>query len=121
MRTNDSLTLYTKGVAAATRTETWTRSVISRVYWENRRAAPFQAVGSVRANGVVVYIPFANYPAAGIKPGDVIVRGTVTDTIGTGFTMTALLAKYSEAATVAAVDKMDLGSVAIAHYQVEGS
>jgi hypothetical protein len=121
MRTNDSLTLYAKGVNTTTRTETWTRYVVSRVYWENRRAAPFSSIGSLRANSIVVYIPFANYPAAGIKPGDVIVRGTVTDEITPAFTMTALLAKYSEAATVAAVDKMDMGGPSIKHYQVEGS
>jgi hypothetical protein len=121
MRSNADLTLYAQGVDASARAETWTRSQIRGVTWENRHAAPFSANGNVRANTVAVYIPLALYPASGIKPGDVIVRGLVTDTIGPAFTITALRAKYPESAAVTAVDKMDLGSLAIQHYQVEAN
>ena len=75
----------------------------------------------MQADEVVVFVPFARGTIS-IKAGDVIVRGIVTDTIGRGFTVTDLHAKYpGNVATVRDVGKMDLGSLNMRHWQVGAS
>lgn len=120
MRTNGDLTLYTRGVNPTTRAETWTRSIIRGVYWENRRAASYSRGGGVRQDSVLVMFALAKMPNPPIKPGDIVVRGAVTDEISSAFTLTDLRAKYSESGTVGSIDKMDTGNPGIQHYEIEG-
>jgi acyl-coenzyme A synthetase/AMP-(fatty) acid ligase len=120
MRPNAHLTIYAKGVDPATRSETWTRSQVRDVVWEDRKAANVLRSGLLEADRVAVYIPMARGEQS-IKLGDVIVRGLVEDTIGPAFTITALKAKYPDSATVRSVDKMDRGSLSLRHYQVGAS
>jgi hypothetical protein len=122
MKANANLTIYSKGVDPATRSEPWTRSQVLDVVWEDRRGARVSRGGEIRMDEVVVYIPFSILGSADpdlpVKVGDVIVRGLVADEIGPSFTITALKAKYTNSATVRSVDKMDRGSLHLRHYQV---
>ncbi|MFM8321004.1 MAG: DUF6751 family protein [Chloroflexota bacterium] len=116
MRTNADLTIYHRGVDPSTRTDTWTRSQVVGVAWEERKAANVARSGSLEADRLAVYIPLAR--GATVAVGDVVVKGLVSDTIGTGFTITALLAKYPHSGTVRSVDLWDQGSPAMHHLQL---
>lgn len=116
MRTNADLTIYAKSVVAGA--ETYTRSTVLGVMWEDRRAANARQSGDVKADDIAVYIPMARGEIS-LKAGDVIVRGVVTDTISPAFTITALRAKYPGlVGTVKSVDRMDQGSTRMHHWQV---
>lgn len=116
MRTNAVITLYSKSVVAGN--ESYTRSVVLGVKWEDRRAANARQPGEIKADDVAIYIPMAR-GILSIKAGDVIVRGIVYDTISPAFTVTALRAKYSTAVCVVkSVDRMDQGSAALRHWQI---
>lgn len=121
MKPNADLTIYAKSIDPATRRETWTRSTVSGVIWEDRRAANVLRSGNLEADRVAVYIPMARGNVS-IKTGDVIIRGFVSDLIGPIFTISNLLAKYGgSAATVRSIDRMDRGSLAIRHWQIGAS
>lgn len=122
MRTNADLTIYHKGIDAATRSETWTRAWVRDVVWEDRKAANVLKSGNLEADRVAVYIPMAHMnDEVSIQSGDVIVRNLVSDTINASFTITALKAKYRDSATVRSVDRMDRGSPHMWHWQVGAS
>jgi len=95
----------------------WTRSIISRALWENRKAANVIKSGLLAADSVAVYIPGIT---ATVKVGDVMVKGTVTKTITPSYTMTNLKAEYG-AVVVKSVDVMDYGSEHLQHIQVGAS
>ena len=133
MRTNSDLTLFNRYLVAGA--ETYQRTVIADVAWENRKAANVLASGgNLAADSVAVYIPLARgddylAPKAWqalvsktgqwtLQVGDVSVRGTVTDTIGPSFTLTALKAKYDDVLVITSVDTMDSGSPALQHWQL---
>jgi len=118
VRTNTDCTLYAKTIVNGA--EVYTRSVILAVMWENRKAANVIRSGPIEADAVRVFIPFAR-GALSFKAGDVLVKGVVTDTVGTGFTLSALKAKYANAVTVRSVDTMDYGSPALQHWQIGAS
>ena len=115
MRTNADMTLYARSISAGA--ESFTRSVVYGVAWEDRRAANARLGGDLKADDIAVFIPMARNVA--LKAGDVIVRGVVTDTISSGFTITALRAKYpNSVGTVKSVDCFDQGSSALHHWQI---
>jgi hypothetical protein len=145
MKTNSSLTLYNK----ISGTETYQRTVIPAVEWENRKAYNGLKSGALASNTARVFISFslcANYlkPKAWqalssktgkftIQEGDVIVKGTVTDEIHaavaeiTGpplvpavpaFTVTSLKEKYDDVLVITSVDTMDMGSLAMQHFEI---
>jgi hypothetical protein len=118
MRTNADMTIYHRAVAAGV--ESWTRTTVVAVMWEDRRAANARRESNIKADDIAVYIPMARGTIT-IKPGDVIVRGLVTDAVSTSFTITALKAKYPNSGTVRSVDRMDQGSAALNHWQVGAS
>jgi hypothetical protein len=115
MRTNTDLTLYKKSVVSGD--EVYTRQVIEAVFWENRKAVNVIKSGLLDADAVTVYIPFARGEIT-IKPGDVLVKGAVTDEISSSFTITKLMAKYADTVRVTKVDTMDYGSAHMQHWQV---
>lgn len=120
MRTNTALTLYTRGMTSS-KTESWTRSVISKVHWENRKAANVIASGLLEADSVSVWIPTQGLTIS-VKAGDVIVKGTVSDAVNaTTFTMTDLRKKYADVATVHSVDRYDFGSGSMHHLRLGAS
>lgn len=117
MKTNTSATLYSRSVVAGA--ESWSRSVISKVFWENRKAANIIQSGLLAADSVAIYIPDSTLT---IKPGDVFVKGTVTDVIQSGtFTITDLKAKYPNVVVVKSVDLMDYGASHMQHLQIGAS
>lgn len=116
MLTNADLTWYAHSVVD--REEVYTRSVIRGVMWEDRRAANARRGGEIKADDIAVYIPMA-HGGEGIKAGDLIVRGAVTDEITASFTPAALRAKYQlTSGVVKSVDTMRAGSRHMWHYQL---
>lgn len=119
MRTNADLTWYAKSIVAGA--DVYTRSVIYGVMWEDRRAANARLPGDVKADSIAVYIP-VSHGGSGISEGDLLVRGVVTDAISAAFTPTALKAKYPGlVGRVRTVDRMDMGSPALHHWQIGAS
>ena len=117
MKTNTALTLYTRQIT--NRTESWIRSVVPAVHWENRKAANVLASGLLEADAVSVWIPGTS---VSIKAGDVIVKGIVTDAVdATTFTMTKLKAKYKDVVVVNSVDTYDYGTPNMQHIRVGAS
>jgi len=139
MKTNTSMTIYNK-IAG---TETYQRTVISAVEWENRKASNGMRSGALASNVARVFIPKslgANY----LKPkewqalttktgkwtlqdGDVIVKGTVTDEIHiavvgppavAAFTVTSLKNKYDDVLMITSINSFDMGSIALQHWEV---
>lgn len=138
MRNNSDITLYNKYVDSATRAEKYQRTQISGVLWENRKAANVIASGgNMAANQANIYIPYARGtaykdPAAWqalvtktgywtLQDGDVVVRGLVSDSITTSFTITDLKAKYADVHVIRSIDAMDMGSVGMSHWQIGAS
>lgn len=135
MRANVNVTIYNAYPDAATRTVKYQRSQVTRVYWENRRAANKSAAGEISNNSATIYIPLARGTAYvepiawqalvtktgkwTLQDGDVIVRGLVADEITGAFTITSLRAKYDDVMTIASIDLMDMGSPNVQHWQVE--
>ena len=131
MKTNTGITIYNR----VTGTETYQRTQISAVMWENRKARNVIASGgNMAADQASIYIPMVGQTAY-LKPkawqalvsktgkftiqvGEYIVKGLVTDEIGTGFTITALKAKYDDVLQISSVDTMDMGSAALQHWKV---
>ena len=135
MITNSDLTIYNKYIDPSTRSEKYQRSQVKAVAWENRKASNTIATGgSISVDQARLFIPFqrgGNYVKAKawqalstktnwwtLQEGDVIVKGLVSDEIGTGFTVTALKAKYDDVLMISSVDTMDSGSPSIQHWQV---
>lgn len=117
MRTNTALTLYTRQIT--NRTESWTRSVVPAVHWENRKAANVLASGLLEADSVSVWIPGTS---VSIKAGDVIVKGVVTDAVDSAsFTMSDLKSKYNNVVVVKSVDTYDYGAPAMQHLRIGAS
>ncbi len=133
MRTNADLTIYNKYVSSGV--EKWQRTVIADVAWENRKAANVIATGgNIQANSARVFIPFARgtdylKPIAWLalvsktgkwtlQEGDVVVKGSVSDSITDAFTISSLKAKYDDVFSVASVDEMISGSKSMWHWNV---
>lgn len=116
MRTNTAATLYSRSVASGD--ESWARSTIAAVHWENRKAANVMAAGLLEADAVNVWIPGTS---VSIKVGDVLVKGIVDKTIGATYTITNLKKDYPNSFTVHSVDTYDFGSPKMRHILVGGS
>lgn len=120
MITNANLTLYSRGIDPSTRAETWTRSQIQGVFWQSTKAANILQTGLLNSDKYTIYIPMDRGSLA-FKEGDVIVKGLVTDTITSNFTMGALKAKYPFVATITSVDYHEAGSQGMKHWQIGAS
>jgi hypothetical protein len=116
MHTPHDMTLYKKTIVNGA--ESWSRTQIQGVMWEQRKAANVLRSGLLAADSAVIYIPIAKNPLA--KVGDVAVKGLVTDTISASFTITALKAKYPDNITLKSVDTLDFGSLSMQHVKLSG-
>ena len=132
MRTNADMTIYNKYLSSGA--DKWQRTQIENVKFEGTKASSGLSSGRLASNVATIYIPKDrgdNYTAPKawqalvtktgkwtLQDGDVIVKGLVTDEIGTGFTMTQLFAKYDNVLTITSVDTMDAGSASIQHWQI---
>ncbi len=114
MQSNSDLTLYQRSVAAGA--EAWTRVQVLAVQWEDSDGARVLPNGTIRDDKATVYVPFAR--AVEFSEGDVIVRGLVTDTITTSFTISDLKRKYRDTLTVKRVTRRDFGSAAMQHLEI---
>ena len=120
MITPHDMTHYARSINPVTRTEEWTRTQISGVLWEDRKAANVLRSGLLEADKVAVYVPLARVIQP-ISIGDILVKGLVSDEIGPGFTVSDLKAKYANTVVVKSVDCMDYGSAGLQHYQIGAS
>lgn len=135
MRTNCNITIYNKYIVAGT--ETYQRTQITGVEWDNHKGANIIKSGLVTADQASIYIPWArcrayfspkSWLSLGSKtgkwtvaPGDYIVKGLVSDEITAGFTMTNLKAKYDDVLQIKSIDVRDMGSLGMWHIQIGAS
>jgi hypothetical protein len=110
------MTLYKKTIVSGS--ESWTSTQIHGVMWEQKKAANVLRSGLLAADSAVIYIPIAKDPSA--KVGDVAVKGLVSDTISSSFTMSKLKAKYPNNITLKSVDTLDFGSKSLQHVKLSG-
>lgn len=117
MRSNSDLTLYQRSVVAGS--EAWTRVQVLAVHWEDSDGARVLPNGTIRDDKATVYVPFAR--AVEFAEGDVIVRGLVTDTITTSFTISDLKRKYRDTLTIKRVTRRNFGSAAMQHWELSAA
>jgi hypothetical protein len=135
MKTNADMTIYNKYIDPSTRTEKYQRTQIKCVMWENRKAAnTLRSGGQIATDQARVFIPKAN-GANYVKPkawqalvtktgkwtlqeGDVIVKGLITTDITGSTTITSLKSANDDVLVITSVDTMDMGSLAMQHWQV---
>lgn len=134
-RTNANITVYNKYKDAALHTEKYQRAQLSGVYWEDRQKIRQTKGGMIDANTATIIIPFVAAGTAYLAPvtwqalvtktgkmtlqeGDIIVRGLVTDEIGSSFTPSMLKAKYDEVLTITSVEKFDTGAARLYYWAI---
>lgn len=134
-RTNANITIYNKYKDAATHTEKYQRAQLSGVYWEARQKIRQTKGGQIEANLATIIIPFAVVCSAYLAPvawnalvtktgkmtlqeDDIIVRGLVTDEIGSSFTPSMLKAKYDEVLNITSIERSDTGSTRLYYWAV---
>lgn len=119
MQTNCSLTFYSRSVSG--REEVWTRSTVDHAQWENAEIAIRNSNGLLEADRVTIFVPLSEGEIS-VKPGDYIVRGTVSDEISALFTISALREKYrTNCAVVRSINRLDFGSASMQHWQIGAS
>ena len=119
MQTNANMTLYSRSVVSGS--EVYTRQAINGVHWETIDGITKNRDGFLKENKVNVFIPFS-VGELSIKAGDVLVKGTVSDSISSSFTISDLKRKYGNAVVVVAnVAIRDFGSAQMQHWQVGAS
>lgn len=132
MRTNTNITLFNRFVVD--NEEKYQSTHISGVTWEDKRAVKAVKSGVVVSADVLIYIPMArgtNYLKPRVwldldmkigkwtlNPGDILVKGTVLDQLGSSFTVTDLQNKYDNVVRISSVDTLDVGSSAMQHWLV---
>lgn len=132
------MTLYIKKYSSSSRDYTYYRWVIPAVMWENRIAVTTLATGGSKASdkvrvlipslpNILTYLQPKEWNALSeediteywtISEDDVIVKGEVSDTISSLFTISDLEEKYDNVLKVTSVDIMDMGSLSIQHFEV---
>lgn len=112
----DAVTLYHRSYDPARRSDVWSRTVYRAASWYGGQAATVSDTGRITADTYTVRIDTdAAIPAA---PGDVLVRGEVTDTV-TG--STALTQKYrSRCFVITHVQDNRRGAHRLWHWKLEG-
>lgn len=120
------VTIYNKYVSSGD--EAYYRTQLEADLWSSRKAANVLAAGgntAVDSATIIISQRDANssytapvaWRALGSKTGwtlqrgDVIVKGAVTDTISSSFTITDLKAKYDEVLVISSVDWREIGGV----------
>lgn len=116
MLVNTPITLYSRSSSSGA--ESWSRSSISAAHWENRKAVNVIASGLLEADAVSVWIPDISIS---IKPGDIIVKGTITKAINDTYTVSDLRRDYPYAVRVTSVDLYDFGSPSMRHLRIGAS
>lgn len=123
MYTNADCTVYLHSKTG--KTETYTRTPIEGVYWEDVRHSTFMKTGQKDACSVLVVIPMESLdePLKFTQGKDLIVKGIVMDSIdctdqkSMSESLAALKAAY-EYLMVTSVDERLYGSEAVQHYEL---
>jgi hypothetical protein len=126
------MTVYNKYLVSGV--DHYQRTQLKDVTWEDRKASNVRATGgTMDAYQAKAYISFSHlnhlspklWQALTVKTGkwtlaegDYIVKGSVLDEIGTGFTLTALKAKYDSVLVIRSVDVRDEGSFSMRHWEI---
>lgn len=135
MRTNTHLTLYNIYYNPSTKADTYFRTVIKDIAWENRKAINVLASGGNQAvDKAIIYIPMLRgddyiWPKAWqiladktakwtLQEGDLLVKGSVSDELSSVFLPTALAAKYDDMLVITSIDEMDLSSRSLQHWEI---
>ena len=136
MKTNTPLTIYNKYYDQDLQKEVYQRKVIPAVMWEDRKDRNVIATGgNLAANQATIYIPFTWDLPTFLKPkawlaladkttnwtiqkGDILVKGELTQELGSSYTPSDLKADYDDVLSVASLDTMDLGSFALQHWKI---
>lgn len=144
MRTNTAVTVYNKYISSGV--EAYQRANIDRAEWENTKATNVLSTGgTIAADQATIYIPMAigdNYlpPRAWqaltnksgfwtLQPGDVIIKGTITDAIEAQIlaamddefdtvTLTMLKTSFDDCLLITSVDMFDMGSMNLRHFRI---
>lgn len=134
MQTNADCTIYNQHPGPG-RLPVWVRHQIEDVQWENRKAVnKLSSGGNIAADQAAIYIPFTSgtgytdprswealedkTSAWTLRAEDVIVKGLIEDEITPDFTLTDLKNKYNDVLEITSVDRMDMGSRRLHHWQV---
>jgi len=100
-------------------TTTWTRHEVTAVMWQANEIAIADKQGVTSADRASVFVPLSAGTFA-FKKGDVLIKNIVTDEIGTGFTISALMAKYPSYVKIRQADFKDYGSTSMQHWELRG-
>jgi hypothetical protein len=117
MITNADMTLYQRH--GDKDGETYVRSFIPGVNWQEKKHAAMVANGLVTEDTSNVFVPFSSSGSVIPRNGDYAVRGQVSEEITEIFRIKSLLQKYPDAGKVISVTKNDNGSRRNRHYELE--
>lgn len=117
MYTPHAMTWY-KATKSGTNT-TWTRYEVKPVMWQASEIAISDKQGDSSADRAMVFVPLSSGVFT-FQKGDVLVKGIVADVIGTGFTISALMAKYPTWVRIRQADFKDYGSPSMHHWEIRG-
>jgi len=133
MITNSNITIYNRYFNPTTRLDSYQRTILQGVFWDDKKAVNRIQSGLQDADGVLIIIPFSvNSDKQYISPkefekledrtsyftlreGDRVVRGAIDFEI-TG--KVSDLDKQYEAFTITSVDTKDFGSPHMRHWEV---
>lgn len=106
---------------------TYTRHEIHEVMWQANKATNVIKSGNLGADKANIWIPLLlsngseRLELPGIKLGDYLVKGIVSDEITPVFTITSLLKKYPVAVKVTSVDNKDYSLMGLDHIRIGGA
>jgi hypothetical protein len=126
---NAHITIYNKYIQS--REEKYQRAQVFDCVWQSTKAVS-RMREMTADNTALILIPFTS-SAEYVEPkmwqatrvgwtlqeGDVIVRGLAEEEIADGFTVTDLRNAHEFVVTIASVDAMDQGSLAVQHFEVQ--
>ena len=102
MITDSDITIYHQTVNSVTRIPEWQSVQIKNVHWEESQGVNITNSGLANADRYKIFIPHSNMPLGlVIQPGDIVVKGLVTDEITSS---SQLEKKYPSVAKVKTAD-----------------
>lgn len=105
----------------------YTRHEINEVMWQASKATNVIKSGNLGADKANIWIPLIlsngneRLEMPGIKLGDYLVKGIVSDEITPVFPITSLLKKYPDAVKVTSVDNKDYSLTGLDHIRIGGA
>lgn len=118
LQTNANITVYTKSTSSSG--NTWTRTVVKDVMWQETRKVGSGNAGLVTQDEVKIFIPFSSTSIT-IKKEDIVVLGEINfvlDETNTAKNVKTLKATYPDVHTIKSVSKNNFGSDDTRHWKV---